>query len=198
MYLMAKTDKATYGKITSVEELVKITNESETKVAVGVTENGGLYIINEGGKPEAILPDRACEILGVTLDELKEIIASRGKVEFERFNVREEIVLDAPTANEIIKDEQEPSLSAETAEEAKIEAQDDEAKQEDEQQTEPEPETVTIGKERYDELIECEAKKDEALENLEVAENKIQDLEQKLAELEVIKQAAKTIAKLFQ
>jgi hypothetical protein len=195
---MAKTDKGSYGKITSVEELVKITNESETKIAVGVTENGGLYIINEAGKPEAVNTDRACSILGVNLDELKQIISSRGTVEFDRFNVKEEIVLDAPTANEINEDEQEPIPSAEKAEEDEIEAKDDKAEQKVEHQTEPEPETVTVGKERYDELIECEAKKDKALEDLEVAQNKIHELEEKIAELEVIKEAAKTIAKLFQ
>jgi hypothetical protein len=195
---MAKTDKAAYGKIQKVDDLVKLTNESQTKIAVGVTENGSLYIINQNGGPEAITPDRALSILGVSLEELKQIISSRGTVEFERFNIKEEIVVDTPTAIEINQDEQVPTPVAQEAEEAKIEAEDDKSKQEDEQQTEPEPETVTIGKERYDELIECETKKDEALENLEVAENKIQDLEHKLAELEVIKQAAKTIAKLFQ
>jgi len=195
---MAKTDKGSYGKITSVEELVKITNESETKIAVGVTENGGLYIINEAGKPEAVNTDRACSILGVSLDELKQIISSRGTVEFDRFNVKEEIVLDAPTANEINEDEQEPTPNDQEPQEGEIEAEDEETEQEPVQESDPEPETVVISKERYDELVECEAKKDEALENLEIADQKIQDLKQELQELSEIKQAAKIITKLFQ
>ena len=195
---MSKTLTAFYGTIRSVDDLQRLRSESPTGVAVGVTENGGLYILDDFGKPEAINTDRAISILGVTLDELKEIIASRGKVEFERFNVSDEIVQDAPTADEIIEDNQEPTPSHENAEEAKIEADNEETEQEVTAPTEPEPETVTIGKERYDELIECEAKKDEALENLGIANEKIQELEKKLEELDAIKAAAKTIATLFQ
>lgn len=195
---MGKTNLGSYGKIRSAEELVKLTNESLTKVAVGVTENGALYIINNTGGPEAIDTSRACSILGVTLDELKQIIASRGTVEFERFNVKEEIVPNALVAHEIIKDDEEPKPVAEKAEEAKFEAEEVQTEHEVTAPTEPEPETVTIGKERYDELIECEAKKDEALENLGIANEKIQDLEKKLEELDTIKAAAKTIATLFQ
>ena len=195
---MGKTNLASYGKIRSAEELVKLTNESLTKVAVGVTENGALYIINNAGGPEAIDTVRACSILGVTIDELKEIIASRGTVEFERFNVQEENVPNAPVAVEIIEDEEELTPVAEKAEEAKFEAEEVQTEQEVTAPTEPEPETVTIGKERYDELIECEAKKDEALENPGIANEKIQELEKKLEELDAIKAAAKTIATLFQ
>ncbi len=195
---MGKTNLGSYGKIRSAEELVKLTNESLTKVAVGVTENGALYIINNTGGPEAIDTIRACSILGVTLDELKQIIASRGTVEFERFNVKEEIVPDALVAHEIIKDDEEPKPVAEKAEEAKFEAEEVQTEHEVTAPTEPEPETVTIGKERYDELIECEAKKDEALENLRLANEYIQELEKKLEELDAIKAAAKTITTLFQ
>ena len=197
---MGKTNLGSYGKIRSAEELVKLTNESLTKVAVGVTENGALYIINNTGGPEAIDTSRACSILGVTLDELKQIIASRGTVEFERFNGKEELDPDALVAHEIIKDDEEPKPVAENAEEAKFEAEEVNTEQEVTAPTEPEPkpETVTIGKERYDELIECEAKKDEALENLGIANEKIQELEKKLEELDTIKAAAKIIATLFQ
>lgn len=195
---MGKTNLGSYGKIRSAEELVKLTNESLTKVAVGVTENGALYIINNTGGPEAIDTIRACSILGVTLDELKQIIASRGTVEFERFNIEQEIVPNALVAHEIIKDDEEPNPVAEKAEEAKFEAEEVQTEQEVTAPTEPEPEPVTIGKERYDELIECEAKKDEALENLRLANEYIQELEKKLEELDAIKAAAKTIATLFQ
>lgn len=195
---MGKTNLGSYGKIRSAEELVKLTNESLTKVAVGVTENGALYIINNAGGPEAIDTNRACSILGVTLDELKQIIASRGTVEFERFNVKEEIVPNALVAHEIIKDDEEPKPVAEKAEEAKFEAEEVQTEQEVTAPTETEPETVTIGKERYDELIECEAKKDEALEDLRLANEYIHELEKKQVELDAIKAAAKTIATLFQ
>lgn len=198
VYLMAKTDKGCYGRIRSVEELENLAANAEQGHAVGITENGGLYILNEINKPESITPDRAISILGVTQEELTEIIKSRGELEIERFTNKVEESQDTATADEIIQDEQEPVPVAQDAEEAKIEAEDEESKQEVEEDYTVEPETVTISKERYDELIECEAKKDEALEDLRLAKEYIHELEKKQDELDAIKAAAKTIATLFQ
>ena len=195
---MAKTDKGCYGRIRSVEELEKLAANAEQGHAVGITENGGLYILNEINKPESITPDRAISILGVTQEELTEIIKSRGELEIERFTNTVEESQDTATADEIIQDEQEPVPVAQDAEEAKIEAEDEESKQEVEEDYAVEPETVTISKERYDELIKCEVEKQEALENLELANKELQDLKEDLKELGDIKFAVGVIAKLFQ
>ncbi|MFH2116464.1 MAG: hypothetical protein ABII85_00280 [Bacillota bacterium] len=176
-----------YGKIKNVADLVELQKQADLYElqAIGVAEgSGALYILNKTTNTAVqILPEQAKELLGISDEQVSELISSRGTVEFEELS-QEDSTIEIPEEIE----EEHLDLVAGTEEFDKVESlisekEEQESTFQKETMEDPLEDRKTVDEEKEPELVvdpipeDCSVYKDKIALAKEVIHQKIGEID---------------------